>query len=179
MAAKGCHAGTVTSVNPARRVLRVKPAPGGERLLEGAEWIFVNLRDDTTLRCRTAATAPGEAVLTVTLAPGVTRDAVARMKGASVAVAEGGACGAEDTWRHVSELLHFTVMDKGGHRVGAIAEVYATGANAVFDIEKSGGGRILLPAIDEVIARVDVPGRTLTVRDIAPYAVEEEDHDED
>ena len=179
MAGKGRQVGTVTSVNPARRTLRVRPVPGGRRLLEGAAWVHVTLRDDTALRCRVASVAPGEKVFVVTLAPGVTRDTVARMKGASVALSEEGARAGDDTWHHVSELLEFTVLDEGGHCLGAVAQVYATGTNAVLEIEKAGGGTVLVPAIDEVIAQVDVRRRALTVRDIAPYAVEEETHDED
>lgn len=175
MAESELEIGRVRSTNPARRELRVAPALGREREFAGREWVRVVLQDRTEMRCRVADLRPGTGGFIMTLASGVTRDNVARMKGASVMIGLDEQNPRPDDAHHVSELVGLEVFDEAGECLGMVTEAYSAGANNVIEIERPGGGTMRLPAIEQVIAAVDVERGALVVRDIAPYVVEDED----
>jgi len=173
MAKQRIEVGLVRSVNPARRQLRVDATPGGERHLADATWVMLGPREGPELRCRVERVdaredKPGE--FTVTLAPGVTRDSVAKMRFASVTV-EGESAPAE--YCGPADLLGMEVMDQAGERLGTVTNMYCSGANNVIEIAKRDGGTLLTPVIEPVIARVDVAKNVLVLGDYAPYTVEE------
>ncbi len=68
------------------------------------------------------------------------------------------------TWK-VSDLAGSEVIDETGQKIGILIDVLPSGANDVWvirtDIVKS--GEILLPALKEVIKKVDVTGKKITV----------------
>ena len=175
MTARLIDIGCVRSANPARRELRVGPGPFHARLLEEGAWVRVALRDATELRCRVEAIRiePREAVLTLTA--GVTRDNVARMKGARVMIEAQRSDGESDAGYPVSYLEGLAVQYQDGNVLGMVADVYATEANAVIAVAKPGGGMLLIPVIDEVIAAVDRELGVVIVKDIRPYTVEDAD----
>ena len=167
--------GCARSVNPARRELRVRPGPGSVAVFDPGGWVRIVLRDGTSMRCKfeRMRAETGEAVLT--LAAGVTRDNVARMKGARVMM---------ETWRNVRDadteydaaaLEGFEVRDLEGAVLGTVTGVYATEANAAIAVARPGGGGFLTPVIDAVIADVDWEQGVVVVNDTAPYTVEDAD----
>lgn len=173
MAKQRIEVGLVRSVNPARRQLRIDVTPGRDRHLADAAWVMLALRGEPELRCRVERVdaredKPGE--FAVTLAPGVTRDAVARMRYAAVTV-EGESAPAEDYG--LADLAGMEVVDRAGQRLGTVTNMYCSGANDVIEIAKCDGGTLLAPVIEPVIARVDLEKNVLVLGDYAPYTVEE------
>jgi len=60
------------------------------------------------------------------------------------------------------DLVGMRIFSENKNRLGTIERVFRTGSNDVFVC--SGGTReILLPAIEEVIRKVDIPGKTMIV----------------
>jgi len=167
--------GCVRSVNPARRELRIAPAPGYERAVGDGQWVSVILRDETQMRCRVATARAYAARTILTLAPGVTRDAVARMKGGRVLVGEDALPTDAGPWGSVAGSEGWTVVAESGRVLGTVVERYWTGAHEVIEVAREDGKTLRLPLIEQVVSAVAVDQGRLVVGDLAPYAVEDED----
>jgi len=61
------------------------------------------------------------------------------------------------------DLLGITAVTEDGHILGKIRGIIPTGSNDVY-VCREGDREILLPAITEVIRKVDVEGRVMVVR---------------
>ncbi len=180
MAKRPLEIGAVRSVNPARREVRVTPLPGMEGHFTGLRRVSVLLTGPGTpneMNCRVEKVQERADDVILTLTPGVSRDDVARMKGAIVATEAAEV--EEEMETGYGWLEGFQVVDQTGRRLGKVARVYPTGANDVIEVAKCGGGTFLLPAIPQVIACVERespadggPG-VLVVNEIAPYIVED------
>ena len=163
----------VRSVNPARRELRVEPRPGYGHLLDAPGWVHV-ARGKTPLRCKVAEAAWHGEVAILRLAPGVPRDLAAGMKGAELVCAAETCAAPEAGLDDLESLTGMRVRLEDGSLLGTVSEVYAGRGNAAITVEKTGGGRVLLPVIEALIREVDGARGELRVGDIAPYAVHEE-----
>ncbi len=172
MSARRVEIGSVRSVNPARRELRIRLAVDRVATDPPSQWLYVHEADGRETRCRIEQ-VHGDIVM---LAAGVTRDAVARMRGATVYADVDASATATASWQDRLAMLEgFEVVDEAGNRLGTVVAVYATGANGAIEVAKADGGSLLLPAIDRVIASVDVERGRVVVKDIASYVVEDAD----
>lgn len=61
------------------------------------------------------------------------------------------------------QLIGMAVVDADGAAIGVLEEVIETGANDVYRVRTADGSDVLLPALDDVVLRVDVAARTMTV----------------
>jgi 16S rRNA processing protein RimM len=61
------------------------------------------------------------------------------------------------------QILGMEVVSDEGELLGELVEILETGANDVYVVRDSGGGELLLPAIDSVILEVDLDSRRMTV----------------
>jgi ribosomal 30S subunit maturation factor RimM len=113
--------------------------------------------------------------LTLRLGPGAARDHVALMKGSLVEIAQGELDGEQAARPPLVEWVGYTVVNGRGAVIGRVADVIEAPANDVIEIEKSGGGKLLLPAIEETVESVDGAAGRVVVGDIAPYAVDDAD----
>lgn len=64
-------------------------------------------------------------------------------------------------YRH--DLLGLRVVTRDGAELGELADILATGANDVYVVRRPGASDVLLPAIADVIVRVDLERRELVV----------------
>jgi 16S rRNA processing protein RimM len=60
------------------------------------------------------------------------------------------------------QIVGLEVYEQGGERLGKVTELFPTGSNDVYVVEGP-RGRILLPAIDDVIVEMDVAGGRMVV----------------
>ena len=167
--------GPIRSVQPARRKLRVAPLPGRGRHLTQADWVEAVLRDGSHLRCRVESARELAGLVVVTLTAGVTRDTVARLRGATVLADVDDEAPVDRGASRLEDLVGLSVLDRTGKCLGTVATVYSAGTNEVFEVAKCGGGSMLLPAIQQVIGAVDLDKGAMVLNDVAPYAVEHED----
>ena len=165
--------GRVRSLNPQRREVRIKPVTAHEQAFQSAEWLyFAQLGKTEPLRCRVKALSLGKDKVVAVLAPGVPRDTVAELRGATVVVPSETAAPRRIEWS-IRGLVGMDVREEDGTPLGVVTEVYEGPANDAFCVARPGGGRITLPAIDLVITDVDLDAGEITVADITPYAVEQ------
>ena len=62
------------------------------------------------------------------------------------------------------QILGMEVSTEEGERVGEIREIISTGGNDVYVIRREGQKELLIPAIGDVVKKVDVPNNKITVR---------------
>lgn len=62
------------------------------------------------------------------------------------------------------ELVGFDVVDEDEKRIGALAEIFQTGANDVYVVTQPDGGEVLLPVIPSVILEIQADRRRIVVR---------------
>ncbi|NIA14690.1 MAG: 16S rRNA processing protein RimM, partial [Nitrospiraceae bacterium] len=125
-------------------------------------------------RCRLEQVRHHSGELIVRFSSGVTRETVAGMKGLSMVVDEETARPDEGAY-HAADLEGFVVRANDGTRLGNVVCVYASGLSEAIEIEKTDGGTMLLPVIEQVIESVDLEQGVIVVGDVAPYVVEDAD----
>ena len=167
--------GTVVSVNPARRELRVRCLDDGTAFSEPTEWAQVRPRAGAPLRCRVVGMRTTASGVIVSLAAGVTRDAVAGMKGAEVLLRENEVAAAPTDCRDPRAVVGYAVVDETDAVVGTVCDGFVTPAHGVLEVETVTGTRFLLPMVDETISGVDTERNVMTVRNLASHAVADAD----
>lgn len=68
----------------------------------------------------------------------------------------------EDTY-FIVDLLDMRVYTDKDENLGKIIDVYPTGSNDIYVIKNEEGKQVLLPAIGDVIKKVDVPNKKMIV----------------
>ena len=162
--------GTITQVQPAKRQVRVAVREGYRDTLEQLKTLEVELRDGERLRCRIASVTWDNQDARVAFVAGVTRDNVARLRGATVMAPEDAEPNRAEGFA-LDDVLGFAVVDTNGETVGTVRGVMDTKAGGILEIETTAGGALLLPAIPEAISGIDWDTERIVVGDIAPYAV--------
>lgn len=177
MADRRIEAGVVRSVEYTRRRIRVRPLPNQAGNLDLAGWVWVVFdrpgpEQPRELRCKLEEVRMDADDRLMTFTPGVTRDSVALMKGATILVEA-----REETVEYgLADIIGLDVVDVKGTLLGVVAEVYPSIAGGAFDVQRNDGSRFVLPAIEQVIESIDLEGRVVVVTDdIRPYIVEDED----
>lgn len=69
----------------------------------------------------------------------------------------------EDSY-YIVDLLKCEVLTEEGTFLGNIVDIFPTGSNDVYVVKNEEGKEILLPAIGEVIKKVDIKNRKITVK---------------
>lgn len=96
-----------------------------------------------------------------------TPEAAARLVGSLLQIAEDQAAPLPDGQYYQHDLVGMAVRTEEGLPVGTLADILPTGANEVFVVRAADGREHLIPATKEVVRRVDVPARLMTIRRIA------------
>ena len=69
---------------------------------------------------------------------------------------------ADSYWVH--DIIGLQVQTENGEPLGAVTDVLFTGANEVYVVQESNGNELLLPAIADVVQKVDLAAGAITVR---------------
>ncbi len=92
------------------------------------------------------------------------RDAAETLKGAAITVAEDERVELEEDEYWLDDIIGLTVFDQTtGERLGEITEVIYTGSNDVYVVKTPDGASKAIPAVADVIEKVDVANGTMTV----------------
>ncbi len=112
------------------------------------------------------ASRPHGARLLVRFAGVVDRTAAEKLRGLTLVVPEAWLPKLPDGtwWPH--ELEGCEVVTESGRHLGSIADVVASPANDLWVAVSDDGAETLVPAIRDVVVKVDVPGRRVLVRDV-------------
>ncbi|TMK81041.1 MAG: 16S rRNA processing protein RimM [Actinobacteria bacterium] len=142
-------------------VLPLSEVPG--RFEPGAR-LFVGENGDRTLTV--AAARPHQQRVLVRFAEVDDRDAASALTGAYLFVPQGSSPSLPEGsyWPH--ELEGCQVRTTSGRVLGEIREVVRTPANDVWVTALAGDGELLIPALRDVIASVDLAERLVVVHEI-------------
>lgn len=91
------------------------------------------------------------------------RNDAEKLKGLFLKVDAENALELEEDEYFITDLIGMKVYTEEGELIGTLEEVLQTGANDVY-IVKAKEREVLLPAIKEVIKKVDIEGRVMIVR---------------
>ena len=92
------------------------------------------------------------------------RGAAELVRGLEVCIEGSRLPGLEEGEYYYHQLIGMQVVDEAGRPLGVLEQILETGANDVYVVRPAEGAELLLPAIEEVILRVDVSDRRMTVR---------------
>ena len=84
------------------------------------------------------------------------RNAVEGLRKKELYVTRENAVQLEKDEYYISDLIGLNVIDKNEEEIGVVTEVLPTGANDVYQIKRTDGTDLLLPAIKECILMVNV-----------------------
>lgn len=171
--------GTVTSVNPAKRTIRVDAEPQHAHQFEELTRARLRMADGHVRTARVAAVRETEQGILLTLAAGVTRDTVATMRNADVVIAPDEVKARPEGVYVAEDFPGMGVVDATGAAVGTVSDAFATPASFVIEIVTVHGGQLLVPVVDEVVLAIDLAARRITVGDVTGFAVRGDAADED
>ena len=171
--------GTVQTVNPARREIRVKLESRHKRQLDERAWIYVAPPGEDPMKVRVTEARRNETDARLTLAAGVPRDRVRTMRGAGVLLPPDALGSADETEWTASEWVGFTARDRDGNDIGTVTAAYETPMNSAIEIlSESSGIRLMAPVIEQVIALVDLEAGCIELNDLEGYAIEVEEEED-
>lgn len=64
---------------------------------------------------------------------------------------------------YIVDLIGLDVVDENGEKIGAISDVFNTGANDIYEVKREGKKNLLLPVIDECVLNIDLEKHCVTV----------------
>lgn len=171
------HIGAVRSVRPDKRQLRIDPEAAHRHEFESLEWVCLRPRESASriLRRRVELVSQAGNSWVMTLSPGISHDAIAALRGAAVLLEKEALHPLTREGLSADALYGFRVCTRDGDFLGTVTAVYATGANEAIEVEKTGGGTLLLPLIAALIEEVQEAAGILVVGDIAPFVVDDDD----
>ncbi len=128
---------------------------------------------DDVERCEVESVRPHKSVLLVKLAGYAGRDAAEELRGMLVQVPLDEAVPLEEEEYYHFQLEGMDVETESGEWLGRVAEVLKPGAHDVY-LVRGPRGEVLLPAIEDVILKLDLQARTMVVH-LLPGMVEGEE----
>ena len=93
------------------------------------------------------------------------REDADRLRGATVSVRRSEVPPLEEGAYYAFELVGCEVFTASGERVGVVSEIRDYPANDVLVVRR-GGRELLIPLVEPVVAKVDIKGRRIDLKDI-------------
>lgn len=149
--------GRVARAHGLRGELRVAVFAAGAPNLQPGRRVYLGGRAHVIVRSRPS----GDAWI-VELRGLSGRDAAEAWRGALLECPDADVQRADGESYFVHELVGLRVMTAAGREVGTLVEVMQTGANDVY-IVRGAAGEVLVPAIGEFVASIDVPAGVVTI----------------
>ena len=147
--------GRVASVNVPRREVRIAPATGHpERFHELRDLRLITRQGQTIFLPVKNVRVTAKAVIAKVETDN--EDEIASARGALVVVSHADRFPLPEDEYYVDDLIGLVVKDKEGEVIGRLREVWETPANDIYQVLDDGGREILLPAVEDVILKVDI-----------------------
>lgn len=148
------HIGTVASVSPGKRKLRIEMATSYVAYALRLTSLECKQKDGMVLECRVASSTQTGDGIVVTLVAGVPRDTIAQLKNSRI-VAPTEEIVRDPLRYDVEELTGLSVWNADEAVVGIVVSGFDTRANGMVELKTTGGASIVLPVVPEVVDRVD------------------------
>ena len=70
----------------------------------------------------------------------------------------------EEEGYFIQDLIGLDVMDENSKKLGILTEVFRTGANDVYEITDENGKTIYIPAIKDVVKKIDITSNIIVIK---------------
>ncbi len=171
VAATWVRLGTVRSVNPAKRELRIDPDRAFANGAKTVEKVRVTSKMSQNLVCTVESLNATPNDLIVTLGAGISRDAVAGMKNATVEIERARRTRAPRDEMSAEDWIGLDVVSVDGTRIGVIAGCIVSPAHDILEIETPDGQQVLLPAIEQTVESIDLDTRCVVIGSIEGFGI--------
>lgn len=166
--------GRVSSVNPARHEVRVKPYPAHTRQLNALQTAWLAGPGAAPMRVRIEEARLDRGMFILRLSAGVPRDTVRAFDHGTLWVAGDTLVPPDPEDWTVHDLIGLAVLHRDdGVLLGTVTDALEAPANDVITVTREDQTRFLLPVVPEVIHAVDFDAQQIEVGDIAPFAVDD------
>jgi 16S rRNA processing protein RimM len=149
--------GKVVSVNVLRRELRIVPETSHPERFHQLRDLHVRTKEGSAflLRLHTVRVTRKAVIARV---EGRDDSELASTRGAFVVVPHSDRFPLPEHEYYIDDLIGLTVRDTTGEIVGRLTEIWTTPANDIYRVVDGKGRETLLPAVEDVIIKVDVKG---------------------
>ncbi len=147
--------GKVVSVNVPRRELRIAPETSHPERFHALRHLRLKTREKQTVLLTVASVRVTRSAV-IAKVEAEDDNQVASARGALVVVPLSERFPLPEHEYYVDDLVGLTVKDKEGSVVGRLCEIWETPANDIYRVLDDEGRETLLPAIEDIILRVDV-----------------------
>lgn len=155
------EAGRVVGTHGVRGELRVEPWCDSARFLTGFSEFYW---DGGKEKVKVVSSRPHKNLLLLKLEGIDTVEAGDALRGRVLYLARKDADLPEDRY-FVQDILGLSVVDAdSGHVYGKVTDVFQTGSNDVYQVTDEAGANYLVPAIRDVVVRVDVDEGVMELR---------------
>jgi len=169
---------TVRNVQAPKRELHIAPDPThGHALDLDAEWLWLRQSPQArVMKHRVVAWKGMDESPIAVLGPGTTQDMCATLKGAEVVLSQEEMPDDSDgSWQGADAWIGFTVKTADGETLGTVEQCFATALNAALRVKDGYAKLFGFPVIPETVLAVDLDKGEITVGNLAPYRVDDED----
>ncbi|MFP4191978.1 MAG: ribosome maturation factor RimM [Candidatus Hydrogenedentota bacterium] len=174
MAEEHVYSGKVVSTRPDRREVRIDSVPGMEARIEAEGWVWFRESTGREWKCKVIGVRHTGQGPVITISAGTPKDTIAKLRGADVLAS--ALPGDEAEPMYTLEDLHgLAVAHADGTIAGHVTDLYEGKAHAMAAVETPAGGEMIIPLIPEVVESVDLEAGLITVGDLTPYSVSDED----
>jgi 16S rRNA processing protein RimM len=162
-------------VNPAKRELRIDPERAFASGAKTVEKVRVSSKTSSGIICavETLNATPGG--LIVTLGAGISRDAVASMKNATIEIERARRTRATRDEMSAEDWIGLDVVSVDGTRIGVIAGCIESPAHDILEIETPDGREVLLPAIEQIVESIDLDARCVVIGSVEGFGISDAD----
>lgn len=149
--------GRVVSVNVPMRQLRIAPETSYPERFRILKELRLKRKEGPEVRLAIDEVRITHKVVIASVAV-EDQDEFDSVRGATVVVRRSERYPLPDDEYYVDDLVGLVVKDKAGNVIGKLSEVWETPANDIYQVLGDGGREILLPAIEDVVLKVDIEG---------------------
>lgn len=64
---------------------------------------------------------------------------------------------------YIVDIIGCTVFSEEGEKIGVVKDVFSTGSNDVFSVERENGKMSYIPHIDDIVKSIDIGDKKITV----------------
>ena len=65
---------------------------------------------------------------------------------------------------YIADLIGLNVVTDDGREIGVISDVFNAGSSDIYEVKREGMKNLLLPVIDDVVLKIDLDEKKVTVR---------------